>query len=167
MSNPIPADAGWYLDDFDGERFWGHVNMRGGEKYRTDPLATATGPCWLWSEASPDADYGRFKLFNKWGAAHRIAFKDFGKELPDELHLDHLCRIHNCVRPSHLEAVTVMVNVHRGINGNKTHCKNGHEFSADNVQVRVTKAGTARLCMACRKAHGAANYQRKKAAGLI
>jgi hypothetical protein len=164
MSNPIPSEAGCYLDEFDAERFWSLVNFHGGTDHESDRLATAEGECWLWTGGLTEAGYGRFKIFGTVRAAHRVAFKDFGGKMPDEASGDHLCRNHACVRPSHVEAVTHAVNMSRGVMANKTHCKNNHEFTEANTN-RVTKDGkTVRHCRACRKAWGAAAYQRRKSA---
>jgi hypothetical protein len=163
MSNPTPDDAGWYLDEADAERFWASVNMHGGEAYRADPLATAEGECWLWTAGLNDAGYGRFRVFGDQRAAHRVAFKDFGKKLPDDLSADHLCRIHACVRPSHVEAVTHAVNMARGVTANKTHCKSGHEFTVENTNSTTRAGKTVRLCRACRKAWSDAACMRRKA----
>jgi hypothetical protein len=71
--------------------------------------------------------------------------------IPDGLHLDHLCKVRNCVRPSHLEAVTPRENVMRSdgvasLNARKTHCKRGHPFSGRNLYVRPNGERACRKC---------------------
>lgn len=39
MVNAIPQDAGRFLDEYDGPRFWMHVSLRGGTDFTRDPLA--------------------------------------------------------------------------------------------------------------------------------
>lgn len=47
---------------------------------------------------------------------HRIAYVAYhGSDVPDDLPLDHLCRVRNCVNPDHLEPVTVAENNRRSI----------------------------------------------------
>lgn len=160
MPNPIPSDAGCYLDEYDAERFWSRVDFLGGIDHVSDPLSTAEGECWTWRGALTEAQYGRFRVFGRWVAAHRVAYRDFGARLPDDLDIDHLCRNHSCVRPSHLEAVTAQVNMSRGINAMKSHCKNGHEFTESNT----LRSGLRRLCATCRREWGQKYYQQRKAA---
>jgi HNH endonuclease len=160
MTNPIPDGAEFFLDEYDAERFWAHVNFRGGTPYERDPLATAQGDCWIWTGTGVGSagEYGRFKLFGEWHMAHRTAYKDFGRVLPDDLQIDHLCRIHPCVNPAHLEAVTQAVNMQRGINGNKTHCKHGHDYTAENTAYR----GGVRWCLTCLRASRHRTYLRRR-----
>jgi len=54
------------------------------------------------------------------------------------------------------------------LNGDKTHCKYGHEFTEKNTRVRVTPAKTYRTCRACeqlrnkRSAAGHHAYERRR-----
>jgi hypothetical protein len=60
--------------------------------------------------------------------------------IPEGMQIDHLCRVPACCNPEHLEAVTPKENTRRGLSPalararrhRKTHCRNGHEFTADN-----------------------------------
>jgi len=47
--------------------------------------------------------------------AHRFYYERINGPIPDGLELDHLCRVHSCVNPDHLEPVTHTVNMRRGI----------------------------------------------------
>ena len=105
----------------------------------------------------PHGGYGCFgtKQNGKWGLrrAHRIAYMHFVGPIPDGLTIDHLCRNTACVNPSHLEAVTDRVNVLRGssppaLNSRKTHCKYGHEFTAENI---YRTASNGRKCRTCQQ----------------
>lgn len=81
--------------------------------------------------------------------------------VPDGLELDHLCRVHNCVNPAHLEAVTHAENVRRGEAGlhnpEKTHCPNGHAYTEENTLVINDPRGAYRRCKKCH-----ADYERKR-----
>jgi hypothetical protein len=48
-------------------------------------------------------------------AAHRFAYELMVGPIPEDLELDHLCGVRECVNPRHLEAVTHLVNVRRGL----------------------------------------------------
>lgn len=86
--------------------------------------------------------------------AHRIAWQLFNGEVPIGLTLDHLCRVVRCVNPEHLEPVTRAENTRRQMaaivhhNSAKTHCANGHAYSADNT--RYASRGRGRVCRICR-----------------
>src|SRR5258706_13323267 len=46
---------------------------------------------------------------------HRVVYEHCYGPIPDHLQIDHLCRIRACCEPLHLEAVTKLENVRRGI----------------------------------------------------
>ena len=88
------------------ERFW--------------PKVKKTNNCWLWLGFKNREGYGMFYLGNT-TTAHRVSYMIKHGSIPEGLHIDHLCRIRDCVNPDHLEAVTPSVNVKRGGNSIKTH----------------------------------------------
>lgn len=168
MRDSTPTDAGCWLDEYDGPRFWDRVSFHGGEPYREDPLvdqARVQGECWPWLGRDHQGEYGRFRLFGRWYQAHRVSFRDFGNPLPDELDIDHLCRNLPCVRPSHLESVTDSVNVLRGANAirNRTHCRHGHELTPDNITERKRGERVVLACKTCLDASRRRTYARKTA----
>ncbi len=128
------------------ERFWSKVQK--------------TDTCWLWTAALNGDGYGRFgggdrKVYQ----AHRWIYEQEVGPIPPGLTIDHLCRVHACVRPSHLEAVSRTENVLRGegptaINARKTHCANGHAFTEENTLNNHGNRG----CRACYRAAGARYY---------
>lgn len=86
-------------------------------------------------------------------SAHRWAYEHFVGPIADGLVLDHLCRNTSCVNPRHLEPVTQQENVLRGsapaaINAAKSHCVNGHEFTAENTYLRPNGWRICRICRA-------------------
>jgi len=73
-----------------------------------------TDTCWLWQGALDGLGYGRFKDNYKSRPAYQTAYELFVGKIPDGLDLDHLCRVHSCVNPKHLEPVTHAINIQRG-----------------------------------------------------
>ncbi len=112
---------------------------------------TKTNLCWVWTGSLTAQGYGLYTV--GWGRnkktyrAHRMAYELCVQDIPDGLELDHLCRVHNCVNPKHLEAVTHRVNCQRGSRSQnkKTHCGKNHEFTEVNTKFSKGK----RACRAC------------------
>jgi hypothetical protein len=71
--------------------------------------------CWLWVGNKNDRGYGVVPLEGKIRKAHRAVYESERGPIPEGLTLDHLCRIRCCVNPDHLEPVTAMENIRRGI----------------------------------------------------
>lgn len=114
--------------------------------------------CWKWTgSCHPDNEYGRFWISaHASRQAHRLGFLWSGRDVPDDLVLDHLCRNRWCVNPDHLEPVTLVENVMRGEsiwaqNARKTHCLRGHEFTAENTWISKNNERHCRECSRIRK----------------
>lgn len=71
------------------------------------------GACWLWT-GTLSKGYGQVRVDGKRVPVHRYAYIKEHGSIADALDVDHLCRTRNCVRPSHLEAVTAAENIRRG-----------------------------------------------------
>ena len=110
--------------------------------------------CWLWT-GNKRLGYARFKMRQHYFNAHRFAYELKYGNVPLGKELDHLCGNRHCVNPDHLEAVDHRTNVLRspntiaGINIRKTHCKRGHEFTAQNTMPAYVKRGVGRKCRMC------------------
>ena len=109
--------------------------------------------CWLWSAYVSRSGYGWFTPFFRSNpqCAHRYAYELLVGRIPAGLHIDHLCRVRNCVNPDHLEAVTSKENILRGIgvtaqNARKTHCPQGHPYSGANLKINLRGYRKCRLC---------------------
>lgn len=119
-------------------RFWSKVDTSG-------------DGCWLWGGVTGSAGYGSVYIDGRQVAVHRFAYELLVGPIPTGMQLDHLCRVRHCVRPDHLEPVTLAENVLRGVgtsavNARKTHCKRGHEFTPENT--KVSPLGH-RACLEC------------------
>lgn len=91
----------------DPERnFWGRVVLGAVPDYRTD-----LGECWIWTGKTSVRGYGVFRSTQQY--AHRYAYESRVGPIPPGLTIDHLCRVTNCVNPTHLEPVTRAENTRR------------------------------------------------------
>lgn len=122
--------------------------------------------CWNWQKGLTQDGYGQFHLsIAKPIAAHRYAYELFMGTIPPGLEIDHLCRNRKCVNPDHLEPVPQRVNNERGVgvcavNGRKTHCVHGHEFTPENTYWRPSGGRSCLLCKAATRARTYAETRR-------
>ena len=115
-----------------------------------------TDSCWLWRGALDRKGYGHFTIGHQTKSAHRYAYELLVGPIPEGLHIDHLCRVHNCVNPEHLEPVTTKENTRRGLRGVLlTHCPRGHAYDERNT-------GWGQRGRYCRACHRERYHERKK-----
>lgn len=150
MMTLSPAANRIYTSRPDADKFWEKVEK--------------TDSCWLWTGALADTGYGSFGVRlgrneSKTMSAHRWAYEALVGPIPDGLHIDHLCRVRNCVNPRHLEPVTNRENARRGVAARLgDECRNGHERTSENTYIR--KGGYVE----CRVCHREREAERKRAA---
>jgi hypothetical protein len=135
------------------QRFWRKVDRNGPDG------------CWLWTRGTDDDGYGIFGTKLWQAKAHRWSYELLVGPIPQGLVIDHLCRIHACVNPEHLEPVTDKTNTLRGFspaakNAVKTHCKRGHEFTDANTGLHRN----GRFCRICKRESDLQHYYRKSRA---
>lgn len=121
-----------------------------------------TSDCWEWTGSKDRCGYGVIWFDQHYKKAHRVAYLHIVGPIPEGLVLDHLCRNPACVRPDHLEPVTVWENTRRGTgplakNSAATHCPKGHEYSPGNTYVHSGK----RSCRECRRVQ-ARDWKRRR-----
>lgn len=132
------------------ERFWARVDKGDG-----------TG-CWLWTGPVWKIGYGSIMVNGKATRPHRYSYELHVAQIPPGFHVDHLCRNRACVRPDHLEPVTLAENVLRGAgctarNALKTVCPEGHPYD------RVDQWNGARYCSVCKNRNHLARYHARRA----
>lgn len=81
---------------------------------RIEPRVRKTDACWLWTAKVTPHGYGSYTWKPDTYQVHRIAYQALVGDIPEDLELDHLCRVRNCCNPEHLEPVTHRVNMLRG-----------------------------------------------------
>lgn len=136
------------------QRFWSKVNK---------------ADCWIWIGATNSKGYGSFGLDGKTTSTHRISYMIHKGDIPGGMVVCHTCNNPPCVNPDHLYLGTAYDNMRQAADEGrlapqqKTHCKNGHEFTPENTKMvkQGSKPGrdpnaTYRVCRECLKA------QRKK-----
>lgn len=107
--------------------------------------------CWLFAGSISSYGYGVIFHKGKQLKAHRVMYEAVKGEIPEGLHIDHLCRVRACINPVHMEVVENVTNIMRGEapsaqNARKTHCNEGHEFTSSNTHYR---RNGWRICKQC------------------
>lgn len=129
--------------------------------------------CWIWQLRVTPTGYGQISYTPIRGqsmitGAHRVSYIAFVGIISENLQIDHLCKVRNCVNPKHLEAVTSQENIRRSNARYKqqqarTHCPKGHEYTEDNMYKYKTRAGgICRNCKTCMLERTRLNYRMKK-----
>lgn len=114
---------------------------------------TPTG-CWEWTQRT-FRGYSQVRFYvngkSHGSSGHRVLWLLTKGPITDGLVLDHLCRNRACINSDHLEPVTNIENIRRGISPivhqkPKTHCIRGHDYSPDNTIHRSDGAQQCRKC---------------------
>lgn len=122
--------------------------------------------CWTWTGSLSVHGYGKVTRQRRFRSAHRLAYELLIGPIPAGLTLDHLCRNRRCVKPAHLEPVTMRENLRRGdspsaIARRTNRCKNGHVYTPENTY--FWRGG--RSCVVCRRI-ASATCRAKKSKGV-
>lgn len=116
--------------------------------------------CWEWRGPRNAKGYGRFHASGASEMAHRTSVRLDGRDIPNGMEVDHICRNRGCVNPSHLRVVTHRENLLSGDTlaaraAAKTECRHGHPLSGDNMVVRSGR----RRCRECARIRSSASYE--------
>jgi len=144
------------------------------------PTFAELGGC-IFTRPTNKHGYGAVYYKGKQRKAHRVAWEKVNGPIPEGMHLDHICHnvaiahgmclgeagcIHrSCVSPNHLQVVTPRENQLNGLRGltNRTHCKNGHSLTPDNIITRDRNGKPGQLCRECQLINGRNSTRRYKA----
>jgi hypothetical protein len=113
--------------------------------------------CWVWIGKISNNGYGRFFTEGKSTAAHRYLYALKNGPFGNNQFALHKCDNRPCVNPDHIFVGSKKDNFYDSVakgrqpllNPYKTHCKNGHEFSPNNVRFHFKGATRHRACKAC------------------
>jgi hypothetical protein len=115
--------------------------------------------CLLWEGAVARYGYGHIRRGGRYLSLHRVVWEETHGAIPDGLHVLHRCDVPACVNVDHLFLGTHTDNMRdivskgrhtsnrEGFYRNKTHCKQGHLYTAENIG--LTAAGH-RYCRRCK-----------------
>lgn len=130
-----------------------------------------TDDCWLYAGAVSPRGYSTVSFTiggkSKNYRVHRLTYEQFVGKIPDGLVIDHLCRVHECINPDHLEAVTNHENILRAApyRQYKTHCLRGHEYTLKNTinttRIRNGHVGVIRTCRQCNNLRNRETYHKQ------
>lgn len=113
--------------------------------------------CWEYTGGK----YGRYYAFfwnGRKRIAHRAAYELLVGPIPSGKTLEQLCNNPRCIRPDHLELMTMGENLRRadtpqGRKAAQTHCQYGHEYTPENTYTNKLGCRSCKIC--------AREYQRR------
>lgn len=146
-------------------RFWSRVEVGTVEQ------------CWPWridSETEEkEGQRGAFVVRGRTMRAYRCSVVFSGRDIPEGMVCDHVCRNGLCVNPYHIRIVTISENTIENssspsaLNAVKTHCRRGHEYNADNTRLSMRHGSSHRHCRICEQERWLAKKARLHASGVV
>lgn len=102
-------------------------------------VALVESGCWEWQRYRDPRGYAKVSVGGgRKELAHRVSYELHIGPIPAGLTIDHLCRNTSCVRPDHLEPVTLRENIRRA-NPERVTCCHGHSLA--DAYTDITPAG--------------------------
>lgn len=116
--------------------------------------------CILWEGGVTDRGYGQRRHDGKPVYVHRLAWEQQRGPIPDDMTIDHLCRVKTCINVDHMEVVTRAENSRRN---RHELCRKGlHRLDED----AYTNAAGKRECVRCNRDRRRRWYAAKRAQTL-
>lgn len=150
--------------------------VRGGREwlYDEDPWnvvfgfrhAVRASGCWEWTGGYTNpAGYGTITIPGEpQKYAHRASYEIEVGPIPDGMTVDHICFNPPCIRPSHLQLLSLSANASRHMVSTLPTCVRGHVYDADTTYIRSRNGGRQRQCMACQRENQAVYRAKARAA---
>lgn len=121
-------------------------------------MAAVETPCVEWQGSKDNKGYGRRydRRTDKPALVHRLEWEKANGPIPPGLFVMHLCDNPACYRVDHLRLGTAADNnadMHakgRDYWRHRTHCKNGHAYTDDNIVIEYANGKPFRRCITCR-----------------
>jgi hypothetical protein len=124
--------------------------------------------CWLWQRfvGPPPNPYGQCYALKRNWRVHRLAYLLWKGPLDPTLDICHTCDVKRCCNPDHLWQGTPKENMTDAAakriwsRQHQTHCRNGHEFTQENIY-RSPGRPNKRQCKECQRERGRRNWRER------